>query len=685
MKEAARARLVCLLPGDTGRWTARGWYGFVLLVFAILALAESQPKHSGAETYTLKFSKSSNRMTWSPSVPGWSYAVPVALSAAGDTTAKLRLSARTNMGATLTERSGNKTWQDNISLSSSINYPVLGPRASIGINASMSSRSSTLAKERIRSQSYGFSFRSSPFKGRGGPFENLRFSLTPSLITAGRATRANRDSTIEEKGIQYSAALNVSPKFKIGKEKISPSMRISKRDNTLKSNKSSSESLGLSGGYKLPKNVRVNLSFSESRSQQGLTRAVIDPVTTDGEVVNDTTVASERSLSRSRSLNSSVKFKVAGFNVDTRQKWSQRLNTNTANAALDARNRFFARDRKSVDRSFGITADGKLPGDVVSKVKFDFAEDELRRLAVELPDDGSCPPPTKQIEPGVCRDPGDDRENRSLALNGSLNWQLSNDHTFSIFGSTRVSRGDNPGAREQDRDTSTDNASLSYRAKLGSGLNVNTTFSVNSIHRIFLDASRSSQNSRNRDLRLSISTSYKRLGANLSHGFEISARRTIFDFDRQVNLSVIDRQSNIRRSWTMRHSVNRSFFEALRLNSSFRYSADDLGTLLLERDAQIVEQDNADYSLGVGMSYRPSSELSCGLNYSYRLDRQWKIAYTTQGAERDLARRSRHRNLRFSTNYDPSKATSITGSASRSRQRSGTFDSFSVALTRRID
>ena len=100
--------------------------------------------------------------------------------------------------------------------------------------------------------------------------------------------------------------------------------------------------------------------------------------------------------------------------------------------------------------------------------------------------------------------------------------------------------------------------------------------------------------------------------------------------------------------------------------------------------AQIVEQDNADYSLGFGMSYRPSSDLSCGINYSTRFDRQWKIAYTSQGAVRDLSRRSRHRNLRANANYDPSRATSISASASRSRQRSGTFDSFTLNLTRRV-
>lgn len=659
------------------------WKGLAALL-AVSFLLIPQARISATETYTLGFSKSSGRMRWSPSVPGWRYSVPVALSAAGDTTAKLTLSARTSMGATVTERSGKKTWQDNISLSSSVNYPLLGPRASIGISASMASRSSTLAKERIRSQSYGFSFQYSPFRGGGGLFENLRVSLKPSLITAGRATRANLDGAIEERGIQYSASLSVQPKLKIGKEKVTPSLRISKRDNTLKSNKSRSESVGMSAGYKLPKDVRLSLAFSESRSQQGLTRAVIDPVTTDGDAVNDTTVASERSLARNRSVNSTVKFKVAGFDFDTRQKWSQVLNTNTANEALDSRNRFFGRDRESSDRSFGMTVGGKLPGDLVGKVKFDYGEDELRRLAVELPDGGSCPPPTRQIALGICRDPGDDEDKRDLSLNGSLNWQLSTDHNFTIFGLTRESRGDNAGAPEQDRDTSTDNASLSYRGKFGSGLNVNTTLSVNSVHRIFLDAARSSQNSRNRDLRLSINTTYKRLETNLSHRFEISARRTIFDFDRQVNLSVVDRQSNIRRSWTMAHSVNRTFFETLKLNSSLTYSADDLGTLLLERNAQIVEQDNADYSLGLGMSYRPSSDLSFSINYSTRLDRQWKIAYTSQGAVRDLSRRSRHRNLRVNGNYNPSPATSISVSASRSRQRSGTFDSFTLNLTRRV-
>ena len=458
---------------------------------------------------------------------------------------------------------------------------------------------------------------------------------------------------------------------------------MSKRDNTLESNKSRSESLSMSGSYKLPKNVRFSLSFGESRSQQGLSRAIITSAT--DSVSGDTTVAAERSLSRSRNVSTSVKFKVLSFDIDSKQRWAQQLNMNTANSSLDSRNRFFARDRESNNRSFGLTANGKLPGEVVSRLKFDVTDNDLRRLAVELDDvNDPCPSPTREIAPGICRDPSDDREDRRISMSGSLNWQFSSDHTFTLSSSTSASRGDNAGASEQDRDTSTGNASLSYRGKLESGLNLSSTVSLNNVHHIFLAASRSSQNSRNRELRLSLNTSYSRLGANLSHRFDISARKTIFDFDLQVNESVIDRQSNIRRSWTMAHSANRTLFNSLKINSSFRYSAVDQGTLLLERDGQIVEQDNADYAIGTGMSYRPSADLSCGLNYSYRLDRQWKIAYTSQGPERQLSRRSPHRNLRLSTNYTPRPATSVSATASRSRQRSGTFDSFSVSLTKRV-
>jgi hypothetical protein len=49
-----------------------------------------------------------------------------------------------------------------------------------------------------------------------------------------------------------------------------------------------------------------------------------------------------------------------------------------------------------------------------------------------------------------------------------------------------------------------------------------------------------------------------------------------------------------------------------------------------------------------------------------------------------LLRRNAHQNLSANINYKPSRATSLSMRGSRSRQRSGTFDSFSVSFTRQL-
>ena len=50
------------------------------------------------------------------------------------------------MRFTLDSRNDLKTWQDNASLGSTVNYPILGPKATIGIGANMSLRSLYAAK-----------------------------------------------------------------------------------------------------------------------------------------------------------------------------------------------------------------------------------------------------------------------------------------------------------------------------------------------------------------------------------------------------------------------------------------------------------------------------------------------------------------------------------------------------------
>ena len=185
---------------------------------AMVALGAASP--ALGQSYSLNFSSRSNRMSWTPTLPSWSYSAPVALSAAGDSTSMLRITASASMRATLNQRRDGDTWQESASVRTAVNYPILGPKASIGVNASMSSRNATLVKQKIRSQSYNFRFQYRPLAEGDGPFRSLRIDLTPGVITSRRASAANLDSTIAEQGLQYSASLNVSPDMELAGRKV---------------------------------------------------------------------------------------------------------------------------------------------------------------------------------------------------------------------------------------------------------------------------------------------------------------------------------------------------------------------------------------------------------------------------------------------------------------------------------
>ena len=204
-----------------------------------------------AQQYSLNFSRHSTRTSWNHSFPSWSYSTPVRFSAVGDSTSKLTINASARMGFTLDDRSGGKSWQDNASGRSSVNYPILGPKATISLGASMSTRNLTLQKQKTRSQSFNFGFRSKPLSS--GPFKSLSANLTPSLITATRASRASLDSTIKETGIRYNASLSVSPDIEIASQKLNNSISLSKTDDTLEHNKNRSERLSRQRGLYLPR------------------------------------------------------------------------------------------------------------------------------------------------------------------------------------------------------------------------------------------------------------------------------------------------------------------------------------------------------------------------------------------------------------------------------------------------
>ena len=643
---------------------------FLLSVTGVLLVAAAEVN---AEAYTLSFSKSSTRMSWHHKLPGWRYSVPVRLSTLGDSTAQLTIRGNANLSYTLDERSSGKQWLDNASARMNIAYPILGPRASIGFSASMSSRNATLQKQKISNQTFSFNFQYSPFQGTESPFRNMRVTVTPGLITANRSTRANLDSTIKETGIRYNANLNVSPNVEFRDKKINTSFGMSKSDNTLKNNKNRSESLRLSLGYTLPFDLKSSLRLSESRTQRGVTRSVIsaaEELDEDSTLVQETSIVADLDEQRSTSVSTSLSGKVGDFNFNSSLSFSESLSSNTANTAEDEGNRFFLKDRKKESLSLNGSISGKLSEKLVGRTSVKYSSGDLRRLSARL------------ASGEVVRDPSIDRKDRDLSVSGGLELQLTDGHKLNIAGQIRSIGDDNFANRRLDRDNINSSVTLGYNGKLASDMSLRINLRSSYNRKINLDARRSGDNARNRDLSLDINTSYKRLGVSISHNFGVSAKRSIFDFDRRVNIN--DRKSNIRRGWNMRHSLNRRFFDSLALNTSYTYKADDFGELLVENGAQIVREDNSDHSIRFGASYSPNATLSLSTSYNYRLDREWGHEYFNQRESRFMRRRNSHQNLGGDISYKPSRSTSISMRGSRSRQRSGTFDSFSVTFTRQL-
>ena len=316
------------------------------------------------------------------------------------------------MGFTLDDRSSGKSWQDNASGRTSINYPILGPKATIRLGASIRTRNVTLQKLKTFNRSFNFGFSSKPLSS--GPFKSLSANLTPGLITATSASRAKLDSTIEETGIRYNASLRVSPDIEIAGKKLNNSISLSKTDDTLEHNKNRSERMGGNVSYTFPGEVRVGLSMSENRSQQGLTRAVISEEVVGEAALRDTMVSAELSATRGTSLSSNVEFDLGRFKIKNRASYSQNERTNTANAAQDLNNRFFGTDRLSENFSWDASLSGKLVEKLVLNTSVRFKGSDARRLAVRVLNTSRCESHFTRSADGTCRDPSSDLSDRNF-------------------------------------------------------------------------------------------------------------------------------------------------------------------------------------------------------------------------------------------------------------------------------
>lgn len=641
-----------------------GWLAVSLAAGWVLLLAGPS---AGAANYTLSFSKYADRMSWSHRLPGWSYAVPVRLSAGRDSTSMLRLSASATLGSTVDNRNGQRSWQDNASVNTQVNYPVLGPRALIGIGGSMSVRNATLARQKLRNHSLDFRFQYSPLES--GAFRSLRVSVVPGLVTASRGNRANLDSTFAETGIQYNASMSVAPEMELSGRKLNTTLSLSKTDNTLTTNKNRSDVFSTTVGYELPGNVQTTLSARESRLRTGIPRRVT--MAADSDAVARDSVVVDLQDSRSSTLSSGINLEVKGFSLRNSASYTGNLRTNTGANDPDPHNTYFGKDRKDAAWSLQSDLSGKLTRKLVGSTSLRLNTGDERFLPVRLA--------TGQPYPNR----SDDRSSQDYFVNGSLDWQFAEKDRLRLDGWTELRTATNPGDREQDQDKYTNNVRLSYNGTLRGGTAVTAGISHNYAHTVNLDARQAGNNSRNRDIALDFSTRYERLGLSMSHQFNISARRLIFDFDRQLYLTEAARKSSIRRGWSMTHTWRRTLVQSLQLNGRYAYRADDFGRLLVERGAQVVEEDNGGHDVLLGMSYAPSTVLTTSASYAYQLDRKWGHVYR-QTEHRVPLRRTERRTLNGSIGYNPSRTNRLQVQASRSRQSSGTFDNLSVTYTRAL-
>ncbi|NKB72202.1 MAG: hypothetical protein GKR89_34420 [Candidatus Latescibacteria bacterium] len=504
--------------------------------------------------YGLNFQHSGERMSWRHQLPSWSYSVPVRLAA--DSTSMLRLSASASLSSILDRRTSGVQWQDQARLSARATYPILGPRASIGLATSFSHRRATLRRQNLANRTFTFNMQYRPLLA--GPFQSLRISVAPGLVTA---SRLGVDEVIEEQGVEYSASLAVSPDWSVGGEKVSHTLSLSKRDNTLQANRDRSETLSMGLGYGWPRQVRTSFNFSESRNQQSLSQRL---------------VAGQDGLRRTRSrrLGTSLSWRAGGWD------WAHNFNLRWAdlaysvNAVATPENRLFGKDRRDWDWSSAMGLSGRLGAALTTSLKWDYGRRDEYFPAVK---EGAG---ANLLE----RRPG--RLGRDLALRWQFDWQPAEGRTLALGGQAVSKREDNPTQAGQERDFSSLNLHLSYRGRLGRELAATLQLSGRFAHKVNLHAVAAGDNFRSRDLELKVRSNYRRLGVDISHNFAVAAKRTLYDFDRVLSLSEGERRSGIRRVWSTQHTLQRRLGQHLRLNAAYNLRADDDGKLIAEEGVQ---------------------------------------------------------------------------------------------------
>ena len=535
-----------------------------------------------------------------------------------------------------------------------MSYPILGPRASIGLATSFSQRRATLRRQNLANRTFTFNMQYRPLPE--GAFQSLRIKVAPGLVTA---SRLGQGGAIEEQGVEYSASLSAAPNWSVGGEEVSNTFSLSKRDNTLRANKDRSETLNLGLGYSWPHQVRTSFNFSESRTQQSLSQRLVSG---QGGLRH----------TRSRRLGTSLAWQGGGWNISNsfNLRWSALDYSVNALAAVD--NRLFGKNRRDWDWSSATGLSGRFGEAVAASVNWSSGRRDERFAAVA------------DVDGAVLLDRRVGRSGGDMSVRGQLDWQRGEGRNLVLGGQAVLKREDNPNEPRQERDFFSLNVHLSYRGQLGRELAGTIQLSSRFAHKVNLSAATAGDNFRTRDLELKVRTSYQRLGMGISHNFAVAAKRTLYDFDRLLSRTEGERRSGIRRVWSTQHSLQRRFGQRLQLSTAFNLRADDDGKLIGEEGVQLLDGEGLDHSLSCSAAYAEDESWSLKARYRYALARQWRYAFIGGGYRRRLERSSGHRTLSLSLDYHPGREQTVSLSGSQTRQASGAFSRFTVRYRREL-
>lgn len=690
------------LPDRRVAW-GRSLLAVGLCVFLIPSFAEGV-------RYSLHFSRTGDRFDWDHKLSGLSYSFPVAEAEGDSASAWATVSGSSSFSSSFTRASASSRtgdrWRDNASGYWSLSYPF-ARKIRVDLNANMNRSSDNLFGQKIATQSLSSRIRYTPFSI--GPFRSLSVSHSTGQSFDRRMNR-------KDSGRNHTFSLGVRPELVEG---MSTSFSYSKSGNTLK-RKDLNANMRLGFGYRFSETMSTTLNYSEGRRDRNYWRRL----STGG----DHSIL-ERQFTRNRNVNGSFQFS-GGENLQFNGGGSraENLTEDTAsNDLLFSVGLDFQRDLEedALSESFrqefenyGISLSDDVTIATEAKGSLWQISDEARTYIVERKggvlniylsaEDAKRANPKRgtdrrstsiganarvsakvldrvdlswRLQYGATsvrylendakfRRDDLDKHGEDLAMNSSATVKLGEGHSTTISGHLERISNDHAGSRELDRDELKSNLRISYTGEWGNGLRFNGSVRTDQNHLVNLDGRRSGGNRWTRNYQLDASTSYEFLkGVRFSHSYGLSANYKEYDYDELLNP---DRpKSDVRRAWSMNHSISGSVSPRLRIHGGYSYKTDDEGSLFRTggTEQQLVSEDELSHSINFGMSYSPSRWLSISPGYRYRRREVWDHVYVDEIEDRQLSTWTKYETMSLSVNYNPGEANTLTFSGSRTSRR----------------